>query len=451
MNNKELADSIMLHVGGKENVKHLTHCITRLRMTLHEQSKVNKESLKALTGVLGVAESNGQLQVVLGNRVGAVYSEIQDDKVSPDKNPKSDINNKQPIGTLFLDAISGIFSPIIPAIIGAGLLKGVIVLLTSYSLVSAGSENLTILNAIADGAFYFLPVLLGFSAAKKFGCNIYLGAVLGAILIHPGLIQLMSANPDLIYLFGIPIKSGIYMSSVLPVILSVWFMSYVERFLSRVLPSSLRAVFQPLLILAIVTPVMLALIAPLGAVIGKIIASAFMFMYFKADLVAGAVLGGLYPFVVLTGMHYGFLPIMFESISQTGFDYIMAIGIASNAAQGGAALAIFIRCKEPNFRAVAGAAAFNAVIGISEPALFGVTAKLKKPLIAVSLGGGLGGAYMSFYHVGATGIGTGPLAGLPFFFGPHFIQFIGGCIISFVVALLATYFMRLQDPLLMPK
>lgn len=453
MNNKELANKIMLLIGGENNVSHLTHCVTRLRITLKDDSIADKNQLKTLPGVLGVAESNGQLQVVLGNRVSGVFAEINGlgENETTSMVGKNDPGNRKNIISGLLDAISGIFSPIIPAIIGAGLLKGVLVLLLTYNIVNKGSQSFEILNAVADAAFYFLPVLLGFSSARKFGCNIYLGAVLGAILIHPSLTQLMNNNTGFLSLFGLPVKSSIYISSVLPVILSVWFMSYVERGLSRILSPSLRTVFQPLLTLIITVPVMLAVIGPLGAVIGREIASAFMFLYFKTGIVAGALLGGLYPLIVLTGMHYGFLPIMFESISHTGFDYIMAIGIASNSAQAGAALAVFLRAKSSQLKGVSGAAAFNAVIGISEPALFGVTAPLRKPLFAVALAGAVGGAFMAYFQIGATGIGTGPLAGLPFFFGPNFLHFLLGCGIAFSVSLIATWFIGFDEKVISGK
>ncbi len=445
MNNKVLAEKIISLIGNEDNVMHLTHCVTRLRITLIDNNLADKAGLKSLPGVLGVAESNGQLQVILGNRVGDVFAEINLRKITDESKENKPKESNKNITSVLLDAISGIFSPVIPAIIGAGLLKGIIVLLLTYNAAEKGSQSVEILNAVADAAFYFLPVLLGFSSAKKFGCNAYLGAALGGILIHPALIQLMNSNADFIYLFGLPVKSGIYMSSVLPIILSVWFMSYVERALSRVLMPSLRTVFQPLLTLIITAPVMLALIGPLGAVVGKTLASAFMFLYFKAGIAAGALLGGLYPLVVLTGMHYGFLPIMFESLSHTGFDYIMAIAIAANSAQAGAVLAVFIQTRNSQLKSISGAAAFNAVIGITEPALFGVTAPLRKPLFAVALGGAIGGAFMAYFQIGATGIGTGPLAGLPFFFGPNFIHFIMGCITAFIVSLLATWFIGFDE------
>ncbi|HHI0524467.1 TPA: PTS transporter subunit EIIC [Klebsiella variicola] len=451
MNNKEIATKILSRIGGEGNISHFTHCVTRLRITLLKNDLADKNGLKGINGVLGVAESNGQLQVVLGNRVGDVYNEIQNimqeqhETVKPEPHHKGKRKN---IISVLLEAISGIFSPIIPAIIGAGLLKGVIVLLTTYHVVEKDSQGLIILNSISDAAFYFLPVLLGFSSAKKFSCNPYLGAVMGAILLHPSLTSLMNSHSGFLSFFGIPLKSTIYISSVLPVILSVWFMSYVEKLLSKILNASLRTVFQPLLTLVISAPVMLIVIAPIGAVLGQSVAAGFMFLYFKTGLLAGAILGGFYPFIIMTGMHYGFLPIMFESISHTGFDYIMAIGTASNAAQSGAALAVFIQARNVQLKGTSGAAAINAMIGISEPALFGVTAPLKTPLIAVALAGAMGGAFMSYFQIGASGIGTGPLAGLPFFFGPNFTKFIIGCLISFSVSFVATWMLKFNENLI---
>lgn len=452
MNNKELATKILSEIGNKENISQLTHCVTRLRFFLKDMEKIDREKIKNINGVLGVADSNGQFQVVLGNRVTDVF-QILDQLIEQDgvdgeevtDQPKS-VTIKSIIPTV-LDSISRIFTPIIPAIIGAGLMKGIIILLMSYNLVDSSTSTFAILDSIASSAFFFLPILLGFSAARNFGCNPFLGATLGGILVQPSLIELFNAHADVgfVDLFGIPVKTAGYGASVLPIIFGVWFMSYVEKGLAKVIPQSLRTVFQPVLTLLITAPVMLAVLAPIGSVVGTSLAQGFMHLYFQAGVFAGILFGASYPFIVLTGMHTGFFPVMMESIRATGFDYIMAIAIASNSAQAGAVLAAYLRAKNPQLKGTAGGAAFNALIGITEPALFGVTIKLPRVLFAVCIAGALGAGYMAMYQVGATGVGTGPLAGIPFFFGDKFHNYVIGCVISFLAALSITYSIGIQE------
>lgn len=451
MDSKQIASEILPKIGGKDNIQHSTHCITRLRLTLSSFEAVDKDALALIPGVLGINESSGQLQIILGNRVSDVFDSFEvlihgENASQQESVATSSIQaDKKGIVATILDAITGIFSPVIPAIVGAGLLKGIIVMLTTFDIVGADTETIKILTIIGDAAFYFLPVILGVSSAIKFKCNPYIGATLGGILIHPQLAMLMQSSGEYMHLFGLPLKSSIYMSSVLPIILTVWFMHYVERFLSTFIPKSLKSIFQPVLTLMIVAPVMLAVLGPIGSVIGSVIASNFILIYNSVGILAGFLLGGFYAPIVMTGMHYGFLPVMFESLSQTGFDYIMAIGIASNSAQAGATFMVFFMTKNKAFKSLAGGAGVNAIIGISEPALFGVTARLKKPLYAACIGGALGGAVMGLFKVGATGIGTGPLAGLPFFFGPQFGYFLCGCLVAFVSAAILTKMFGFED------
>ena len=402
MDNKQIASEILPKIGGKENIQHSTHCITRLRLTLASFETVDKDALALIPGVLGINESSGQLQIILGNRVSDVFDALS--SLIHGENPSQreiDVTSaalaeKKGVVATLLDVIAGIFSPVIPAIVGAGLLKGIIVMLTTFDLVAADSETVKILTIIGDAAFYFLPVILGVSSAIKFKCNPYIGAALGGILIHPQLTALMQSSGEYMHLFGLPLKSSIYMSSVLPIILTAWFMHYVERILATFIPKSLKGVFQPVLTLIIVAPVMLGVLGPLGSVIGNVIASTFIMIYNEVGIVAGVLLGGLYGPIVITGMHYGFLPVMFESLSQTGFDYIMAIGIAANSAQAGATFMVFLMTKNKAFKSIAGGAGVNAIVGITEPALFGVTVRLKKPLYAACIGGAAGGAVMGY-------------------------------------------------------
>lgn len=454
MNDNSLAQEILRLVGGRENIGHLTHCVTRLRMNLIDDQLADRAGLRNTAGVLGLAESSGQFQVVLGSRVTTVHEQLQN-AIGGNPASLSETGKTEPalsgkrknLFARFLEVIAGVFTPILPAIIAAGLLKGLVVLLSQYQLVDTADTTYKLMDAVASAGFFFMPVFIGFTSGLKFNCNPYLGALLGAILVHPELRVLMD-NQDYLSLFGLPVKTANYAGSVLPVIISVWFMSYVEKQLSRVISPSLKTIFQPLLTIIITLPFMLCLFAPLGAVAGKGLATGFLFLYMKAGVFAGALLGGTFPFIILTGMHTGFFPVMMESITQTGFDYILAIAIASNSAQAGAVFAVFLQARNKALRGTAGAAAISAVIGITEPALFGVSARLRKPLIAVSIGGAVGGAFMGWFKVGSAGIGTGPLAGMPFFFGPQFTHYVMGSVLAFTVAMVLCYVIKFDESVL---
>lgn len=454
MNDTSLAQEILRLVGGSENMSHLTHCVTRLRMNLIDDKLADRGALRNTAGVLGVVESSGQFQVVLGNRVTSVYEQLHkvlNGSLSPaSENARSasiPAGKGKNIFARFLEVIAGVFTPILPAIIAAGLLKGLIVLLAQYEIVDTSGTTYRLMDAVASAGFFFMPVLIGFTSGLKFNCNPYLSALLGAILLHPELRVLMESE-EYLSLFGLPVKTANYAGSVLPVIISVWFMSHVEKQLSRVISPSLKTIFQPLLTILITLPFMFCIFAPLGAVAGKGIATGFLFLYMKAGVLAGALLGGAFPFIILTGMHTGFFPVMIESITQTGFDYILAIAIASNSAQAGAVFAVFLLARNKALRGTAGAAAISAVIGITEPALFGVSARLRKPLIAVSIGGAAGGAFMAWFKVGSAGIGTGPLAGMPFFFGPQFMHYVMGSVLAFTVGMVLCYVIKFDESVL---
>ncbi|MEK5145386.1 beta-glucoside-specific PTS transporter subunit IIABC [Paenibacillus sp. FSL M7-0134] len=448
MSNQKIAREILPLLGGEENVKDVTHCVTRLRLTLKDNEKADKAGIQAIQGVMGATVNGGQFQIIVGDKVSDVHSEfiklLGNRQVADDSSSASGSKGFKGILNSFFNVISSIFAPIIPAIIGAGLLKGIITLLSSFELVSLESSTYKLLSVFADAAFYFLPVLLAFSTAKKFNANQYVAGAIAGVLIHPNLGALLNGESP-VTLLGIPITSVIYASSVLPIILGVWFMSYVEKILKRIIPKVLQSIFLPLLTLLIVSSIILIALGPAGTLIGNGIAVGFISLYMNYGWLAGLLLGGFYPLIVITGMHYGFLPVMFQSLSKYGVDFIMGIAVAANSGQAGATLAVYLKTKNKEFKAVAGTAALNAIIGITEPALYGVTVKLKKPLIAAAIAGGLGSAVMGWFKVGATGIGTGPIAGLPFFFGSTFLYFLIGCAVSFVVGFVLTLIIGFED------
>ena len=442
MNDKQLAEKILLFSGGEQNIKGVTHCVTRLRLSVHDTNKIKNTEIQSIPGVIGVNQVGNQFQVILGPKVVDVYNEFNGMvNISTDSQTG---DQHEGLVSKFLDTLSGIFTPILPAIIGAGLLKGIMIFLMFYGLVSTESDLFKFLNIFSDSAFYFIPILLAVSTATRFNCNKYVAISIAGILVHPGLVSMMSESDSLRFL-GIPITNASYGSSVLPIVLGVWLMSYVERGLTKVIPKILRTIFVPLFTLIIVAPVILAVLGPVGTIVGNAIGQGFIDFYLNFGILAGAVLGAVYPFLVIMGMHVGFTPVMVQSLSKFGVDYMMALFVASNSAQAGATFAVYRKTKNKDFKALAGTAALNAVIGITEPALFGVTTKLKKPLIAVSIGGAIGGAIAGAFHVQASGMGTGPIAGIPLFLGPTFLYFVISSIVAFVVAFALTLVIGFED------
>ncbi|EHJ57056.1 hypothetical protein HMPREF9318_01895 [Streptococcus urinalis FB127-CNA-2] len=444
MNDKELAQRILELVGDEANLSDVTHCVTRLRLSFKDGDKIQSNEISALPGVLGVNTVGNQFQVILGGKVTSVY-EAFTSLVSLDGS--NQVENDAPKGNLidrFLDTLSGIFVPIIPAIIGAGMIKGVLFSLMFFGVISSDSENFQIINVFSDAAFYFIPVLIANSTANRFKVNPYIAMAIAGILIHPTMVELMSKHSS-VHLFGIPFTSASYSSSVLPMIMAVGFQIYVERFLKLYIPKILQTLLVPLLTILIVAPVVLGILGPLGTIIGNGIGQIFIKFYMAQSWLAGAVISAVYPFMVILGMHVGFTPVMVQNLSQYGVDYLMALFVASNAAQAGATFAVFTKTKNKEFKATAGTAAFNAFLGITEPALFGVTSRLKRPLIAVAIGGAVGGVIAGAFRVEALGMGTGPIAGLPLFFGKTFIYYIISWVVALVIGFVLTYVIGFDD------
>jgi len=442
MNDKQLAEKILELLGGQKNVSGVTHCVTRLRVTVNNTDLIQKNELQALDHVLGVNIVGSQLQVILGDRVNDVYDEFvplvgTSDEEEGEKSETSLVNR-------FLDTLSGIFTPIIPALVGAGLLKGIVIFLMFYELVSTESDLYQFLDIFSDAAFFFLPILLAMSSAARFKCNPYIAVAIAGILLHPNLIALMEGSDSLQFL-GIPVTNASYATSVLPIILGILVMSYIEKWLTRIIPKILRTILVPLLTLLIVAPIILIVLGPIGTLAGDLIGQGFIDLYLQYGVIAGAILGLTYPYLVLLGMHVGLGPVTVQSVSTFGADFIMGPTVASNSAQAGATFAVFLKTKNKEFKAIVGAAALNAVIGITEPALFGVTSKLKRPLLAVSAGGGIGGAVAGFFKVEALGMGTGPIAGIPLFLGATFIYFVISCVVAFLVSFILTPIIGFED------
>ena len=413
MDYENTAKKILQRVGGKDNVINLVHCMTRLRFTLKDESIVDDEAVKKTKGVMGIMKKGGQYQIIIGNDVGNVFNELN--KFGNFSNEVKEVpaksNEKKNIFTMLMDTISGIMAPVIPAIIGAAMIKVLLTLLPMIGVLSTNGEY-QLLSVIGDGAFFFMPVLIAISASKKFGTNMYYAASIALIMLHPNLITLMNTAHDagqtVKFLKYIPVTYASYSYSVIPIILAVYSLRYVERFVDKITPVVTKNFLKPMLVVLIEAPIALIILGPLGAICGNGLSTVVYAIHDKLGFIAIGLVAGVYPFVVMAGMHHAFTPIKLGMIATTGYENFICIGeLCSNMAQGAASLAVALRSKNKDFKQIAGSSAFSALFaGITEPALYGVTLRLKRPMLGACIGGAVGGLVGGFFQMKCFGIAT---------------------------------------------
>ncbi|ENK1718117.1 PTS glucose transporter subunit IIA [Klebsiella pneumoniae] len=442
------AHRIIALLGGDANINSVFHCITRLRFSLKDNDKPDREALMQLDGVMGVNLSGDQFQVIIGNKVTQVLRAIQDEiprLVAEDKmDEKVEEKRRNPVSLAF-EVISGIFSPIIPAIAGAGILKGVLSLFVTFGWVTATNQTYQIMTAISDGVFYFMPMVLAFSAGLKFGANPYLSVALAAILFHPTLTTLLKSG-DPVAFAGLTVSPVSYANSVIPILFSIWLLSYVERFFNRVIPASIRMMFSPLLSLMIVAPVMLIVIGPAGIFIGNSLSGGIIWLVENMGPLAGIVVGGTLSLMIITGMHYVLVPIMINNITRLGFDPIKPLMFVANFGQAGAAFGVFLRSRNKKTRTLALSTSFSALMGVSEPAMYGINIRFKKPFAAALIGGAAGGCLaMTMGGVKAYAYALSGLSGLPALAGEGFGWALASIALAFAVAALVTVVLGFEE------
>ena len=350
---------------------------------------------------------------------------------------ENEITEKKSMINVIIDGISGIFLPIVNLLSAAGILKGVLVILTAFNLLSETSGTYLILNAMGDSLFYFLPMILAVTAAKKFGTDPYVAAVIGGILLYPALTAAFDSGGQVLFA-GIPIRSVMYKSSVIPIIMAVGLLKYLEQFFNKIFPDMIKGFLTPLLSIFIVGLITLFLFGPLGAVFGDVLAVAYEFIYQISPVLSGAILGALIQLMVIFGIHWSFFLIAMNNVAIKGEDTILALVGPAVFAQAGAALAVFIKSKDPKFRSLCLSAALSACFGITEPAMFGINLPLKKPMIAVCIGGGLGGAIAGWSGIKAVAFAFPSIATLPIFFGEGFLMYVCSCGVAMIAAFIMT-------------
>lgn len=448
MDYKQLAQVILEQVGGNANVSSVTHCATRLRFVLNDNEQANTETLKATPGVLGVTVSGGQYQVIIGSDVQNVYRPLTELLgVAITQQVAEDTPSTQSLGQRVLAIISGIFTPILPIITAAGMIKAVLSLLVVFNVVTTKDTNYQFLNFIGDAGFYFLPIFLGGTAAKQFKTNSYLGMLIGAILLHPTFVTMVAKAKETgvgIDLFGLPITSASYSATVIPVILAVWFMSYVERFADKISPKAVKFFSVPLITALVTAIVAFSVLGPIGSIVGQYLASAFKWLDTFGSWVVPTIVGVFSPFLVMTGTHYGLVSIGINNRATIGYDTVAQPGmLASNVSQGGAALAIAFKTKDPNKKALASSAGITAIFGITEPALYGVTLQNKAALIATMISGGIGGFFLGIMGARNFSGGSPGLLTIASYIGDNTLYYLyvalAGLVLSVITSFVITF------------
>ena len=453
MDYKKLGYDLLPLVGGVDNISKLTHCATRLRFEFCDRSKVDKAAIENTLGVISVVEKGGQFQVVVGNDVPVTYRVLINEMggtaaKSSSGSSSDDEKAKTGIITNIISAISTTFTPVIPALIGGGMIKAVLSILVLCGL-DDSSSTYAVLNLISDAAFYFMPVLLAYGAAIKFECNPVLAMTLACALLHPTWSGMVSAGEGVDF-FYIPVHLVDYSYSVIPIILSVWLMSYVEKFADKYTPSIIKFFLKPLIILFISVPIALVIVGPLGSFLNSVIEAGANIINAKASWLLPMLMGALQPFLVLTGTAWAMTPIATVQISSLGYEIVNGPGmLASNIAQGGATLAVALKTKNSQLKQLASSSGFTAVMGITEPCLYGVLLRLKKPLIASMIGGGIGGIYAGISGLVRYAFVSPGLAALPAFIGANPMNIVHAvitCIISFAAAFAAAWVLGFDEP-----
>lgn len=451
MDYQAIAKEILKDVGGKDNIVDVTHCYTRLRFVLKDTKQANKEALLQTEGVISVVESGGQYQVVLGNKVAHVYNALEP-LLAQQLTTKTSTKEKNSLGNRILNTVTAIFTPVVPAIAASGMLKGILAIAVMvannfYQVDLKPLNTYIILSAASDALFYFMPVILGYSAAKVFKTNEYIAMVIGATLCYPTIVSLMTEE-SAVTLFGLHVTKANYVSTVIPIILAIFILAYVQRFLEKVIPEVLKIIMVPTLSLLLMIPATLLLFGPIGIYLGDGVNWLYYYIMNLSPILLGGFIGGIWCVLVIFGAHRGLVPIGINDVARTGRQNLLAFAGAANFSQAGAAFGVFVRTKIKDLKAVAASATVTALFGITEPAIYGANLRLKKPMIYAVASGAAGGALMGWGGSYGTAFANQGLLTIPVYAEAGtkaFICYLLGCGIAFFGAFLLTIFLGFND------
>lgn len=450
---QKIASDILNAVGGKDNISLVTHCMTRLRLNLKDESIPNQEEIKKISGVIGVVNTGGQLQIIIGQTVPKVYSAFckeagmkEQSAVDEKLDEKTEKLTPKRIGSNILNYLSGSMTPMIPAMITAAMFKTLQVIIgpDMLGIASAESDIYLLCSFLYSAFFYFLPIFLGFTAAKKLNMNPIMGIYAAALLLVPDFMALADAGTS-ITVYGIPTSVNNYSQTVLPVILTIWVMSYVERFFKKVVPDVLSTIFAPFLTMVVMVPLELCLLAPLGSILGGYIGNGLLAFGAVGGFIAVAVVAGLWEFLVMTGMHQILIVFGITAMMTNGVDtFVLTAGGYATWAAFGMALGAFLRLRNKNEKSLALGYFISGVLGgVTEPVLYGIGFKYKRPFIAMAIAGFCGGLYAGITQVGTYVMGATNFLAVLGYVGGGTTNMINGCIgvaISLIMSAVLTYF-----------
>jgi len=458
MEYRTLADEILRGVGGKDNVNSVVHCATRLRFKLKDTRKADAAGLKENPGVIMVVESGGQFQVVIGNHVGAVYEALVRGSALSDGSDDDRGDN----GSVFaraIDVISGIFTPFIGIMAASGILKGFLALALACGWMVPESGTYKVWFAASDAMFYFFPLVIGYTAGKKFGGNPFVTMMIGGAMVHPLMIaafdvQQSGAHSE--HFLGIPLVFINYTSSVIPVILAAWASSWLEKQSMKILPGALRNFITPLICLMVIVPLTFLVIGPVATWASQQLAHGYQFVYHVSPMVAGAFMGALWQVCVIFGLHWGLVPLMINNFSVLGHDTMLPLLLPAVMGQVGAVAGVMLRTKDVRTRALSGSAISAGIFGITEPAVYGITLPHRRPFIFGCVGGALGAAVLGYFQTTAYSFGFPSVFTFtqiipPTGFDKTVTAGIAGTLIALLFAALATYFFGVKQEAVAPE
>ncbi|AVQ44840.1 beta-glucoside-specific PTS transporter subunit IIABC [Clostridium botulinum] len=449
MNYEKMASEILKAIGGQENINSLVHCATRLRFNIKSEEKANDEEVKSIKGVLSLVKKGGQYQLVIGSDVDKVYKEIM--KIAKlDSSNDNNKTKKDGIVDRVLSVITGSIAPMIPLLAGAGMGKVLLLILSLLGILDKSSQTFIILKFIFDTGFYFMPVFVAFSAAKIFKCNQYLASFICLSMLHPEWVSLVAAGKP-VYLLGIPLSLVKYSSQLVTAILIVWVMSYIEKYVYKYVPDMIKVFMAPLLVILITAPLGFIIVGPVGNYIAQLVADTVLYVQQHFGIVAIPILAAVYPWLVSIGMHKALSPICVMLIEQNGFDPVTrVIALCSNISQAAASLAVSLKTKDKELKQIAFSSSITAFLGgITEPAMYGVTLKLKKPMYACMIGGVVAGLFAGIVNLKAFVYVTPGLLSLPMWVSEgtnNLIYAVITLIIAAVVTFIATLIIGFDDP-----
>lgn len=440
------ARALVKELGGDENIANVTHCATRLRFILKDMQSINNEVVKKIPGVITTVEAGGQYQVVIGNHVQDAYKEVLK-LVTVDESEAAPAQ-KTDVVSRVIDVISSIFAPFLYTLAACGILQGILGVLIAANIMNDTTGTYKVLNFISWTAFTFLPVLIAVTASKKFKLNEFIGIVIACALVCPDYISMVNSGETLTFL-GIKVQMLSYTSSVIPIILAIWIASYIARFFEKILPTVIRNLFTPMFTIAIMVPLTLLVFGPVGNTVGGAIGGAYNFLYDLNPIIAGLVVGGFWEVLVIFGVHWGITPVTVGNYAALGYDTFTGLQGSAVFSQAGAALGVFFKTKDKEMKQVALPAAITGIFGITEPAVYGVTLRYKKPMVCACIAGAVGGGIAGGFHAYSWAYNMPGIATIPAFFKAgymmNFIGYLISILVAFVLGLVLTMIVGFKE------